>query len=75
MAGNVWEWVADWYDADYYKNSPRLNPKGLENGTSRVVRGGSWLNDPGVVRVSLRGNYFPDESLVLNFGMRCARTR
>jgi len=42
MAGIVWEWVADWYDADYYQNSPAQNPTGPDSGTYRVLRGGSW---------------------------------
>ena len=42
MIGNVLEWVNDWYDADYYKNSPKDNPKGASSGQYRVLRGGSW---------------------------------
>ena len=42
MAGNVWEWCADWYDEDYYKTSPSGNPEGPSSGDSRVLRGGCW---------------------------------
>ncbi len=42
MSGNVWEWTADWFDEEYYQNSPKDNPKGASSGDSRTLRGGSW---------------------------------
>ena len=46
MAGNVWEWCNDWYDSEYYTYSPMNNPQGPSSGTSRIMRGGCWLNWP-----------------------------
>ena len=60
MTGNVYEWVSDWYDKEYYKKSPRMNPKGADSGGFRVMRGGSWVSEPKDLYVYNRGQSFPD---------------
>lgn len=54
MSGGVWEWTSDWYDAEYYAESPLSNPAGPAQGTFRVVRGGSWADCAQAVTVSFR---------------------
>jgi sulfatase modifying factor 1 len=72
MAGNVWQWCADWYDAGYYQRSPRSDPKGPSAGTERVLRGGSWYSVPMALRTSFRHHMKPDGA-GLDFGIRCVR--
>ncbi|MEX1275992.1 MAG: formylglycine-generating enzyme family protein [Bacteroidota bacterium] len=74
MVGNVWEWCADWYDENYYGNSPTLNPPGPGNGDLRVARGGSWYcgaKHCGAYRNAYRGRS-PQDASFNNVGFRCA---
>jgi iron(II)-dependent oxidoreductase len=72
MVGNVAEWVADWYDKDYYKMAPDKNPKGPETGTQKAFRGGGWIDSTPSVRVSYRNGTDPKTSMNW-LGFRCAR--
>jgi formylglycine-generating enzyme required for sulfatase activity len=72
MAGNVWEWVADWYAPRYYLDSPKENPQGPAAGSFRVVRGGSSLSDARGLRSAVRDSNDP-MGRYNNFGFRCAQ--
>lgn len=72
LAGNAWEWNADWSDADDSKTSPAQNPTGPARGESRVVQGGSWTNMLCDLRPTNR-NYFGPASTFFGLGFRCAQ--
>jgi len=71
LEGNVWEWVADWYDAHYYEKGPNRNPKSPTAGTRKVIRGSGWESEAPLLRSAHRLNSDPlnrNHSL----GFRCA---
>ena len=74
MSGNVWEWCSDWYDENYYSNSPSQNPQGASSGKSRVLRGGSWSCIGNYLRCAARGGDVPD-ARDSGGGFRCVRSR
>ncbi|MFQ5483074.1 MAG: formylglycine-generating enzyme family protein [Nitrospinaceae bacterium] len=72
ISGNVWEWVSDWYDADYYQNSPRRNPGGPSFGGEKVIRGGSWYSS-GRHQMTATRYWAEPNTRNSNFGFRCVR--
>lgn len=70
MAGNVWEWTADWYDAGYYASSPDHDPPGPTSGRLKVMRGGCWVSGASTLRTSCRKPSLPN-SWAPNVGFRC----
>lgn len=71
MAGNVWEWVNDWFQWDYYKSSPTNNPTGPVSGEMRVLRGGSYINPYQSLHTFFRNGNYPDTK-TRTIGFRCA---
>ena len=73
MSGNVWEWVSDWFEPEYYKNSPKRSPKGPSNGKLKSLRGGSFGTTQDLQRPTARRGA-PIDAKYNDIGFRCAKS-
>ncbi len=71
MAGNVDEWVNDWYSHTYYSESPYANPQGPASGSFKVTRGGRWWDPPGQLLTATRMPHAPQDQYSNSTGFRC----
>ncbi len=73
VSGGVWEWTSDWYEREYYKSAPEVNPRGPGKGSYRVIRGGSWADLPKYLTLAHRSWLRPLERSP-NVGVRCVKS-
>ena len=70
MIGNAWEWVSDWYSADYYSSGDVRDPRGPAMGNMRIVRGGSWVNDDVAMLTCAYRHKVPPDTYAHSVGFR-----
>ena len=72
MSGNLWEWTADWYDLNYYSESPVDSPTGPAKGLYKVIRGGSWADSETRLGTVYYRNFTAPDTAQPTIGFRCA---